>query len=169
MPAHEWPPEIVDLNTFGEEFQRETDRGAALVAAALIDHYLADILRAYMISNKAASALLDGGTAPLSTFSSRIDAAYALGLINSYERADAHNIRRIRNEFAHSKHGTTFKGEKISSLCHVLKGYLSKRERTDQRQMFIQATLFLAGNLLYRALSVTAVGLVRHAEQTAKG
>jgi mannitol operon repressor len=43
--------DIKDFTNFLKEFQEETDRGAALVGAAIIDHRLIDTLRAFMVTN----------------------------------------------------------------------------------------------------------------------
>jgi len=90
--------DIKDFSAFLREFQDETDRGAALVGAAVIDDRLLETLRAFMVSNNAASVLLDGGTAPLETFSSRIDATFALGLISAHEHTEwPPPFRLVRN------------------------------------------------------------------------
>jgi mannitol operon repressor len=39
-----------DFSAFLREFQSETDRGAALVGAALIDQKLADTLRSFFVA-----------------------------------------------------------------------------------------------------------------------
>ena len=150
--------DIKDFSAFLREFQDETDRGAALVGAAVIDDRLAETLRAFMVSNNAASALLDGGTAPLGTFSSRIDATYALGLISAHEHSECHIIRRIRNEFAHRKHGVTFMDQKIRGLCDTLQSDLpGGREKFKDmpRQIFINAVVLISMGLTYRAEWVT--------------
>jgi DNA-binding MltR family transcriptional regulator len=149
--------DIADFNIFLREFENETDRGAALVGAAVIDHRLIDTLRAFMVSNKAAGRLLDGGKAPLGTFSARIDATYALGLINTHEEHELHLIRKIRNEFAHRKHGTTFADPKISSLCDRLKSDLAApRESYEPRHLFINAVILTSLALTYRAEHVAS-------------
>jgi mannitol operon repressor len=143
-----------DFTAFLREFQDETDRGAGLVGAAVIDDRLLETLGAFMVSNKAASALLDGGTAPLGTFSSRIDATFALGLISDHEHRECHIIRRIRNEFAHRKHGVTFMDEKIRALCDTLQSDLPGGRdgfREKPRQVFINAVVLISLGLTYRA------------------
>jgi len=60
--------DLQNCASFLAGFQGETDRGAALVGAALIDLRLSEALRAFMLSLSAASDLLDGGTAALGTF-----------------------------------------------------------------------------------------------------
>ena len=107
---------------FLKEFQAETDRGAALVGAALLDKQLHDLLRSHLLDKKESLELLEGGSAPLGTFSARIKASYCLGLITDLEHRELQLIRKVRNEFAHQTHGLTFQNEKIASLCGNLLG-----------------------------------------------
>jgi mannitol operon repressor len=147
----ESPPEIQEFSAFLKEFQEETDRGAALVGAALIDHQLDQVLRSFMVSNNAASELLDGPRAPLGTFSARIDACYALGLIDAYEKSECHRIRKIRNEFAHRTHGTTFKDPNIMKLCEEIKSEPPARKDSTHRFMYVNAVTMIAARLIYRS------------------
>lgn len=141
------------MSAFLKEFQEESDRGAALVGAALLDARIERLLLAHMLPGKFADDLVKGGNAPLGTFSSRIKACYALGLITTAEREDLHIIRAIRNEFAHKEHGLSFSDFKISSFCSSLK---SRRPPEmieggyPPRQRFNDAVLFNAMQLWYR-------------------
>lgn len=146
--------DLQDFSRFLSEFQDETDRGAALVGAALLDLRLSETLRAFMVGPKAASDLLDGGTAPLGTFSSRIKATFALGLIDAHERAECDLIRRVRNEFAHQPHGITFVDPKIEALCDKLRSDLPGGRESHlgkPRFVFINAVILVAARLTYRA------------------
>src|SRR5690625_2975475 len=85
-----------DLKYFSEflrEFQAETDRGAALVGAALIDDRLVRLLKAHFLECKESEDLLKGGSAPLGAFSARIKMAYCLGLITDLEYKECDYIR----------------------------------------------------------------------------
>lgn len=151
--------DLQEFTRFLGEFQGESDRGAALVGAALIDHRLSDTLRAFMVSPKAAADLLDGGTAALGTFSSRIKATFALGLIDSHERNECDLIRKVRNEFAHQPHGITFDDPKISRLCDRLKSdYPGSRAPHvgKTRSVFVNAVVLTVLRLTYRAERVAA-------------
>lgn len=53
--------------------------------------------------------MFDGPNAPLATFSARIDFSHRIGVISHHLARDLHLIRRIRNLFAHSVEGCTFK------------------------------------------------------------
>jgi mannitol operon repressor len=99
------------------------------------------------------SRLLDGANAPLGTFSARIDASHALGLITDHEEHELHLIRKVRNEFAHSKHGTTFNDQKIGDLCRALRSSVpgEYKDFLDQpRYMFINAVILTSLALTYR-------------------
>jgi mannitol operon repressor len=57
--------DIKYFSAFLAEFQKETDRGAALVGAALIDTRLEAVLRSHFLEIKAVEELMEGGNAPL--------------------------------------------------------------------------------------------------------
>ena len=146
--------DLEDFSKFLAEFQEETDRGGALVGAALLDLKLADTLRAFMVSANAAEPLLDGATAPLGTFSARIKAAFAFGLIDDHERRECDLIRKVRNEFAHRPHGFDFQDQKVAALCEQLQSDLpGDRDKFSgkYRTMFINAVILTVLRLTYRA------------------
>ena len=113
-----------DLASFVDELQKETDRGLPLVGAALIDEKLLNALESFFVEGKSAKKILSAPNAPLGTFSSRIEACYSLALIDKFEYQEIGVIRKIRNEFAHAKHGLSFENEKITGLCTSLQSPL---------------------------------------------
>lgn len=110
-----------DLATFVEELKAETDRGLPLVATAFIDELLRETLRAFLGANPSTAKLLDEGNAPLGTFSSRTEACRALGLIDDFEYSEITLLRKIRNEFAHARHGMNFTQARVQGLCSSLR------------------------------------------------
>ncbi|QBP73857.1 transcriptional regulator [Herbaspirillum huttiense] len=142
-----------DLAKFVEELKRETDRGLSLVAAALIDDRLTETLRSFFCEVQSTAKLLDDGSAPLSSFSSRTEACYALGLIDEFEYNEIGLIRKVRNEFAHQKHGMSFSSPRIQGLCSTLKSDLPKDAGyplQDPRFRFTNAVVVLALRLYHR-------------------
>ena len=99
---------------------KESDRGKVLISTGFLEEHLKEILLAFMLDVPQAEELLDGGNAPLATFSSRITACYALGLISKEEHDDLHLLRRIRNDFAHDIH-TSFETQSVINRCRELK------------------------------------------------
>jgi DNA-binding MltR family transcriptional regulator len=84
------------------EFLQESDRGCILIGGAMLDELMRAMLQAYFIEEKKVVArLLDGGDAPLGTFSSRIALCRALGLIPEELHHDLEIVRKIRNDAAH--------------------------------------------------------------------
>jgi hypothetical protein len=93
--------EISDFTDLHKEWFDESPRGIILTAAAYLDDRLGEMLKAFLVENAGAIKLTDGFNAPLGTFSSRIAAAFALGLISSKEYDMLELFREIRNKYAH--------------------------------------------------------------------
>lgn len=113
-------PHLKDFMPWLDLLNRESPRGAVLISTGFIEQQLKDILRAFLIENDGAAALFDGTFAPLGSFSARIAACYALGLISEQEHHDLTLIRKIRNDFAHHIH-TDFKTPSVVDRCKALK------------------------------------------------
>jgi hypothetical protein len=141
-----------ELSQFFAELQLESDRGMALVGAAHVDERLLQILQAFFCDEHAANRLLVEGNAPLGTFSARAEACLALGFIDAFEYAEIKLIRKIRNEFAHATHGTSFKTNRIEGLCSSLKSELPDGVNYPNmaRARFINSTVSLASRLFHR-------------------
>jgi DNA-binding MltR family transcriptional regulator len=103
------------------EFKGESDRACVILAASLLDNALLALLQSKLAPCAGSNdALFDGANAPLSTFSSRIDASYRLGLISARFCRDLHLVRRIRNEFAHNVTGCSFDESAIRDRVQAL-------------------------------------------------
>lgn len=142
-----------DLSRFFAELTKETDRGLPLVGVALIDEKLEKTLSAFFCIGKSAEKLLKENNAPLGTFSSKIDACAALGLIDEHEYREISLIRKVRNEFAHAKHGISFESEKIKGLCSSLESNLPKGGDypiAKARFRFINSIVSIVLRLYYR-------------------
>ena len=121
------------------ELGRAGHAAHALYVASNLEVSLEDLLALYMpnLSNTLKEKLFVG-YGPLSSFSAKIDIAYALGLIPASLRRDLHAIRDIRNAFAHTTERLHFDSLKMTRLlgkfpdytpsCDRLSFYLSKLE-----------------------------------------
>jgi hypothetical protein len=120
MDSRDAYPEVDELGQFFECFNKETDRGAALVAASMLDARLQEILGAFFIESPTARDLLVGFSAPIGTFGARAAAAFALGLIQENEFREITIIRKIRNEFGHAWQPLSFASGRIGELVNQL-------------------------------------------------
>ncbi len=110
-----------DFNDFLREFQAESDRAAAILAAAYLDDLLSRLLLASFVDDSRSCRDLVNGERSLSSFAARIAACYAFGLVSESERFDLDQVRDIRNKFAHERQGLTFVDESISAKCGTFK------------------------------------------------
>lgn len=117
-----------DLNTLGALLHELDDRGLVLSLAAFAEEALGTLLKAFMLPTDTSNQLVDGFNAPLGTFSSRIKAAYSLGLITKEQFSDLEQLRKIRNYFAHNWQPISLSDQRVSghirsmnysSLLHV--------------------------------------------------
>jgi len=153
MDSHKTEPEIEELGRFLNEFNKESDRGAVLVAGTILDERLKDILKSFLSDTKSTVDLLEGFNAPLGTFSARITACFSLGLIQKNEFEELNLIRKIRNEFAHTWDNTTFETDSIKDLCSKLPwlGPTEFEATSTLRHRFNAAIAILLADLLWRA------------------
>jgi mannitol operon repressor len=148
--APERTRDLEDFLAFVREFNKETDRGAALVGASLVDNRLEQLLHAHFVNGAIANELLSkSANSPLNRFGARIQLSYALGLITKVEYREAEIIRRIRNAFAHRLHGLSFDDQQIAAWCRNLKS-MPYESLGPPRQRFINSVITLCMVLWYR-------------------
>ena len=114
-------PTLQDLERAMEEIQNDHPRSAAIVGAT----YLDDVTRLAILTklvdlSKDETDRLFVGFAPLSSFSAKIQMAYAMGLIGKKTRHDLKTIRDIRNVFAHASVSVTFETEAVANAINGL-------------------------------------------------
>lgn len=115
-PLLESHPHLTEFIELLSALNKESERGVVLITASFIDQLLGRIIRAFLIESTASDALLEGFNAPLGSYSARIAAARALGLLSEVEHAEAERLRKIRNIFAHRVH-VSFSDQQIRDLC----------------------------------------------------
>ena len=82
-------------------FPRERS-SAVLGGASALELTLEMLFRAFLLKDNAAVDAVVGPNGALGRFTSRIDLAYCLGLIDRACRDRLHLVRKVRNEFAHN-------------------------------------------------------------------
>jgi DNA-binding MltR family transcriptional regulator len=108
------------INDVLEKAPNWIDRGQAatvLKTIAIFEDVLQECVQGCMrpLTSRMRARLFDG-YGPISTLAAKADIAYALNLLNDEDYADLQIIRKIRNEFAHSREVMGFEKPKIEEL-----------------------------------------------------
>jgi hypothetical protein len=149
-PSHQWSVDFLN-----DEFEKESDRAAVILVASLIDDCLTGLLKSYLVPiAQSQDSMFDSATAPMSTFSAKIDISHRIGLISAKLCRDLHLIRKIRNSFAHDIYGCSFDNgsvrarvdEVYNSICA-----LEKEKESETRDKF----LYLSSGILWHLNSLT--------------
>ncbi len=150
-----------------QEFEKETDRGAAIFATSLFDEALRNLLISYFVSNTSSSdELFDGPNAPLSSLSSKIIFSYRLGLLSDRFVRDLNLIRKIRNEFAHNIQGCNFKHTNILSRIQELDkssqtvkkiNIMEGNEKIEPRNIFLLTCSWMLSAIQNKITELTSI------------
>jgi hypothetical protein len=112
-----------DLRSAVLDMKGESDRGAIILSATSIE----DVLE-LEIANKMPSLKNDDqlrkrifeGDGPISSFSRKIDMAYALGIIDKQYHGIINLIREVRNACAHARRPISLARPELQGVCKVI-------------------------------------------------
>ncbi|WP_336979370.1 hypothetical protein [Altererythrobacter fulvus] len=99
----------------------ETDRGSAIMGAALVELGVKHVCWALVRNLDATDALFEGVGAPFGTFSAKTLAIYALGYCDKERKREIDAIREIRNQFSHALRVIDFTLPEVGAACKLLK------------------------------------------------
>lgn len=106
---------------------------AAILGQSLLEAGLDELLRPHFSRRDDETwAELTGDTGPLSTFHSKIIAAYAFGICSPVVRDALNSVRQIRNAFAHSKKPLDFSHQLITNKLKAVTLPAGKRTKLYQ-------------------------------------
>ena len=139
---------------FAKSLQHETDRGTALVVVEMFNNLLGSILERFFVDDQSAARKYLKGN--LRYFSSKVQAAYLLGLIDYDDKCDLEKIGQMRNDFAHQLETTSFDdpvvGDNIGKLIILTKGPPELTQSDiSSRQLFVNAAAMIATMLHKRS------------------
>lgn len=118
---------IPQIQTLAQESQtlydvlnNEADLACVLISVSYLDYALASLLKHFFIESSIAEKILNPPRGALSTFASRTDLAYCLGLIPKGLYQNLEKFGEIRNAFAHNYLSLTFEDSEIAALVDKL-------------------------------------------------
>lgn len=113
--------DFANFNELSRSLRDLDERALVLTLAAFAEDTLGDLISVYLIPSSAAHSLVTGYNAPLGTLSSRIKAAYALGLISKGQFEDLQHLRAIRNKFSHTWKPLSFEDPSVSGHIKAIR------------------------------------------------
>ena len=153
------PKQPTDKSKKWEEFIKElrpkSDRVVAILGASYLKSHLGRMLESFFIDDKEISEMLLEEEGPLGSFSARIKATYALGLISPYEYHDLCIINSIQKEFLKEITGVKFTSDVIRIQCFHLKlprEILLPGETQTPRRLFVFVNAFLTQQFTLRTV-----------------
>lgn len=125
-----------------DDINEQTDRGAAIIAAGILDEILDVCLQNRMLelSRKRYDALFQPDK-PLGSFNAKIELGYALGFYSADGLKTLHGIREVRNKFSHRIEPIKFDHEEVSSSVDAL---LPPAVDLGRRERFLAAFSMMA-------------------------
>ena len=156
-----------EYTQFKEEFKKETDRAAVILAAAKIDELLRLALIKRLAPSPTARDNLLEPEGSLGSFRARIDIAYRLNLIDSAFVRALHLVRKIRNDFAHESSGASLSSgshaDRVRELALPWRKIIEKMQELEPLFAFDKPRgqfEFMIGYILVRLNQI-----VKHCEQ----
>ena len=157
------PIEDDEANRLLRKWSRRSSAELALIAGTFVEDRLGFAIKSHFItlpvkgnSDKILTeAALFDGYGPLSNFYSKIDIGFALGIYRSDERISLHNIRSIRNNFAHTLEPVTFLDDEVVKKLHRINiigslddfyGKQTASKGVAYRKFFAWSCAFFAGS-----------------------
>jgi len=126
-----------------KSLEKESDRGAAVIGAGLLDELLKDLLMATFVDENELCDERD-----LGSFYTRIKLVYSLGFIGAKTYNDLEIIRKIRNEFAHNHYLIDFDNQKINDLVKNIQYTAPKNSHASKHiHPFIFSVTIMASRL----------------------
>jgi len=104
-----------------EALKTETDRGAGIIGATILDLALTHSLKNYLHKNQKLTDAFFAITGPVGDLGPKVDLAFLICLIGEEAYRDLITVKNIRNYFAHRLNVSNFKSEAIATLSRNLK------------------------------------------------
>ncbi len=151
LPLEATHPHLKEFMNLLNVAKTESDRGMVLINTSLLDDLLQRSLESFLVGHPDVTKLTSGFNAPLGSFSARILASFAVGIINELAYQDLNLLRKIRNDFAH-KVEMSFTDPGVVSRCNQLTGSAQDYGdvQVDARGRFATAAAALILSLVNR-------------------
>ncbi|MBL3827218.1 MULTISPECIES: hypothetical protein [unclassified Marinobacter] len=117
-------PEAAEIfSSYYKLISEESDRGAVIIAASILDESLREVLKGFLLRPTGKNDdRLDGAYAHLGSFSAKIELSFRLGIIRRSIRQQLMLFKSIRNDVAHRLSIASLEDQKCRArLIEILK------------------------------------------------
>lgn len=130
------------VKEFLVEMKEENDRAIVIVGAANVDDLLKSLIEHSLLPplNKKQDELLSDNS-PISSFSSRINLCYRLGLIDKQLCQLLHILKKLRNDFAHKVRGCDLNSSPHSDMIGTLTKHFEDSLQLEKIRDFFPGNL----------------------------
>ena len=148
---HEGRRSYEAVTAYFEQIMKESERGQVLISCSFLEDTLGRMLKSFLVKSESSNKLLTGFNAPLSTFSARIKACNAMGLLTNDEMMEIEIHRKIRNKFAHQI-SMSFEDQSVVDLCLNLtrKTEQFDADKPTARENYVSSTTIMNLTLISR-------------------
>jgi hypothetical protein len=142
-------PSDEDLLSYNQYLVEENDRGAAVMAGALVEKALEDAIRSHLVTPEdgTADTWFSGINAPFRSFAAKIALGRALGMYGPLLETKLNQIRKVRNVFAHRMLPLDFKHPTLVEECLKLSFVEDPLGKDDPKHLFGGICLAVAKTL----------------------
>jgi hypothetical protein len=95
-----------------KEIPRQRDRGAGLIATSILEDHLVAAIKTRLDKNEDIQNKMFKGYGPLASLHAKIDLGHLLGLYPINVHRMLHEIRELRNDFAHNPLPVSFRSQR---------------------------------------------------------
>jgi hypothetical protein len=149
-----------------KEIPRQRDRGAGLIATSILEEHLMAAIKARLDKNDDIHNKVFKGSGSLASFHAKIDLGLLLGIYSPSVHTFLHEIRALRNDFAHNPLPVSFRSQR--ARCERLTFLAGSRRKWNKmlqgilKDKTVRTTLFQRSKnprtqLIRAAQAITAI------------
>jgi hypothetical protein len=135
-----------DLENYTQYIKDESDRGSAVMAAALVERALEDAIRSHLAAPEDGSqdTWFQGINAPFRTFAAKIALGRALAIYGEHMERRLNVIKNVRNAFAHRMIPLDFSHPTLVEECLSLSPDPEGQKSIHRKVIFAASCMALA-------------------------
>jgi len=133
-----------------KELEEGNDRSLIIVGCALLEDSLEELIKLHLVEVEKNQEKLFSSNNPLCTFSSKIEIAFRLGIIDKTVKNIFSLLRKIRNDCAHNSEIINLNSSPFKDRVNLIRNHLAlhfKEPNLSERDVAVRTCMILNGCL----------------------